>query len=242
MEDNPEERTKFLQELLIEETCKLYKNMKTNKIQVKIEEIKSQIINIWSNLFAPLLKVGTRHEGVPYEVCLMLAKSQFPPREDWPQLIKILSKLMFCKASQDDIDYLSDHEIFFRLNETHKNDPNTEFTFPSEPYNIINGLLSLTKGVLSKEWALRLLTSKIDIPDQFDTPKIREQLIHGLFSFRNINELLINDGSLKKNLTIIFNQKNSIFDRPFKISPHEEENGKKERTKELMKYLKQVYI
>ncbi len=73
--------------------------------------IKEHIPDLYSNLFAPFLRVGKN--GIPYDVGLYIAMSRYPPHPDWPETIQNLSHLWNNNATSLMIDTLNDSEAEF---------------------------------------------------------------------------------------------------------------------------------
>jgi hypothetical protein len=89
-------RSLALQRLLIKETNLLVQRMNSSGPQSpSYQSARGDICGLWSNLFAPLLKVGIANEGVSYKAALVLASSCFPSMSDWGPLVSQLSRCAF---------------------------------------------------------------------------------------------------------------------------------------------------
>ncbi len=180
---------------------------------------------------------------MPYEAVIILASSQYPANSQWPVLVKHLSAVLHNRAEQTDVDFLLDHEIFYRLNERSPNDPAHEFKFPLEDYggatvNFINGLLGMTNGSLSIDWQRRILTTPgafIDI-NGMAVEDCVHKLERGIALLKDADELQIADGALKQTITDMLSIALKQEDEDFKSSMKVE----KALTKHEMRYLKRV--
>lgn len=172
VKDQHIERTRFLQSTLIDCTTNLLATIDTETQPKHIMELQNQIATLWSHVFSPLLIVGTKQNGVPHAVTLLLASRQYPPKSDWPLLVKCLCSVLHEKAEKIQTDYLLESDLFRRLNERKSSDQDHTFTLPSGSLGtrFVTGLLYVgpAGSVLSREWQSRLLTTaNVVIPDQF---------------------------------------------------------------------------
>lgn len=175
VKDQDRERNQFLQHVLIQCTADLVDRIDCLRADASnpahIQELESQIITLWSHVFSPLLKVGTKHSGVPHYVTLLLAAHQFPPKSDWPVLVKYLSSVLHGKAEKNQAEDLLESDLFYRLNERHEDEPDHRFTLPSGKLGVrfVTGLLNVGPpgALLSRKWQYNLLTTEnAVIPDQ----------------------------------------------------------------------------
>lgn len=165
--DHVEERTVFLQQTLIECSMNILDGAESAP-----KLVENQIVSLWSHIFAPLLKVGTKQGGVPHKVTLLLAAHQYPPKAEWPVLVQHLSAVLFGKADKTNVENLLNTDFFHRLHEKSAKDPDHSFSLPSGRVGtqFVTGLLTLGPqgAVLSRRWQVHLLTTPgVIIPDQF---------------------------------------------------------------------------
>lgn len=186
-------RTRFLQDILVQ--CSTTMLTKVHDLRVKhspqhqIEAHEREIVELWSNIFSPLLVVGTKHRGVPYGVALLLASYRYPAKDDWPPLIQYLSAILHGKAEKSQAEALLLSDLFTRLQEKSPHDVDHGFTLPSGAIGLrfVAGLLSLNPPgtMLSRQWQNRLLTTPgVVIPDHLSTPRNLAQLELGVLSLR----------------------------------------------------------
>jgi hypothetical protein len=176
VKNQDKERNEFLQSILVQCTMKLVTQIddirRTEPTKLSyIQDLENQIITLWSHVFSPLLKVGTKHGGVPHSVTLLLAAHQFPPKSDWPILVKYVSAVLHGKAEKNQAEHLLESDFFYRLNEKCEDDPDHKFTLPHGRLGIkfVSGLLTVGPpgAILSHKWQYHLLTTEnVVIPDQ----------------------------------------------------------------------------
>jgi hypothetical protein len=178
VKDQHKERTEFLQTTLMHCTTALLEKadlLRADPTQAnQVSVLENQIVMLWSHLFSPLLRVGTRHGGVPHAVTLLLAAHQFPPKPDWVLLVKYLSAVLHGKAEKLQVERLLESDLFYRLNEQHTGDPDHSFALPGGKLGIrfVVGLMTMGPpgATLSRNWQVHLLTTgNVVIPDQFCT-------------------------------------------------------------------------
>jgi hypothetical protein len=66
-------------------------------------EAEDHIALLWSHIFSGLLVVGEKHDGIPYHGALILARKVSPPSEEWPELVKILHRVVNHTASYTEL-------------------------------------------------------------------------------------------------------------------------------------------
>jgi hypothetical protein len=170
-----QERTEFLQETLIECTADLVEKMDELKASGKMADIvavEAQLATLWSHIFSPLLKVGTKHGGVAHCVTLLLAAHQYPPKPEWPALVKHISSVIYGKAEKVQVEQLLDTDFFHRLHERSEDDLDHPFSLPTGRLGVrfVTGLMTINPpgSILSRQWQVHLLTTKdVVIPDLF---------------------------------------------------------------------------
>lgn len=175
VKDQQQERTEFLQVTLIECTSKLVEQIDDFKAAGQFSEIttiESKLVTLWSHIFSPLLKVGTKQGGVAHYVTLLLASHQYPPKPEWPTLVKHLSAIIFGKAEKVQVEQVLETDFFYRLNERTEDDIDHVFSLPTGSLGtrFVTGLMTLSPpgSILSRQWQIRLLTTaNVVIPDMF---------------------------------------------------------------------------
>ncbi|KAL6063483.1 CAZy families GT2 protein (Fragment), variant 3 [Balamuthia mandrillaris] len=230
--DDPKGRETFLRELLIKVTTKRLLKMLNLKaylfgdaddslhgnslltVRLKIQRMRQDIIDIWSHVFAPLLRAGLRNNGIPYEACLMLAASQYPVNSAWPLLIRHLSAVLHQRADQAIVNSLENHEIFFRLHERSAEQPDHDFILPGitryssasdremekmEGGDFVPALLSLPNSVqLSVWWQMKILTTPgIHVLNELDVQSCLSKLDKGIAVLKGAYQLKVVDGPLR---------------------------------------------
>jgi hypothetical protein len=165
--DRLHERTEFLQETLIDYTAELVEQIDTLKVAGQLAEItavEGQLVTLWSHIFSPLLKVGTKHGGVAHFVTLLLASHQNPPKPEWPTLVKHLSCIIYGKAEKVQVEQLLETDFFYRLHERSEDDPDHPFALPTGKLGarFVTGLMTISPpgSILSRQWQIHLLTTK----------------------------------------------------------------------------------
>jgi hypothetical protein len=185
VQDKLKERSEFLQQTLITTTMGLVKKMDKLSGAARTQ-VENQIIVLWSHIFSPLLKVGTKQGGVPHVVTLLLSAHQYPPKPDWPLLVKYLSAVLHEKAEKAQVEQLLDTDFFLRLHERSASDPDHLFALPTDKLGLrfINGLMRVNPpgSILSKPWQIHLLTSNVSIPDRFATYSLFPHFLHNLLT------------------------------------------------------------
>lgn len=211
VQDEPSSRDLHLKEVLVGHSNEILKKVdqlraspssSTAKFTLdsEVTKLENQIVSLWNQNFAHLLMVGTRHNGVAYEIALLMGRSQYPPRKDWPLLVRILCAVLHGKPERKEVDLLLETDFFTRLHERSRHDPDHTFELPSQP-EFIAGLLSLQSGVLSLEWQVKLLTTeKVVIPDNFCNSRGLSNLEQGLLKLTSVSKIKIAPGKVRKRL------------------------------------------
>jgi hypothetical protein len=230
--DDIEGRTNFIRSLLIAETSALFEGKKCSHGTVNIQDqhIKN-LIDLWSNLFAPLLEVGLINGGIPYEAGLILAATQYPANSRWPDLIHRLGKIIYRQGGLEDAEALLDHNFFVRVEERYAHDPNHAVKIPNI---LVPGLLSIKN--LHKKWQIILLeTEGVHIPNEFCTAEGLSNLQLGIAQLRNIASLRIAQGPVRKKIEEIIKLRDDTRITKF---TYDIEHQKQIRRMNGMKYLK----
>jgi hypothetical protein len=237
-----QERKEFIRETLNELTAYLLSKEPKIRKQIVSSPTVDSIVSLWSQTFSSMLVLGcykkgaNEIEGVPYIVGLILANAQYPPNDNWPQLVKVLSAILHHRGESEQVNPLIENEFFRKYLNASVRDEQHEFSLPKEPF--VSGLME-TKGSLSKEWQIRLLTTKgVRLPDKYCHSEGLNKLKMGLYSLRSLDDIKIDEGLMKSELK-------SMYERSVKKETQMEwtaEQGLKQRQINEMRFLTRVRI
>eukprot|EP00656_Telonema_subtile_P055937 TRINITY_DN8825_c0_g1_i1.p1 TRINITY_DN8825_c0_g1~~TRINITY_DN8825_c0_g1_i1.p1 ORF type:complete len:1950 (-),score=403.34 TRINITY_DN8825_c0_g1_i1:127-5976(-) len=242
VEDDRTGRSEFLQQMLAQTTTECL--LRADKMENPEARRKQQqmAVEIWGNLFAPLLHVGIENHGVPYEAALLIATSQHPPHPEWPPLVRLLCEMVHKKGSPELLEKLSPSHPFFRR--FHQRDADflepTGFYVPEE---IIAGLLEMQGGSLNLNWQVHLLTKVpgLEVPDHYCHQKVlSKHFVKGLYTLKSESEINLAFNKFRVEITRVYN---GIF----KVTTGEAASNedlmarkKEDREAHLMRFLRRV--
>jgi hypothetical protein len=149
---NVEENATELNRLLLSDLCACTASILQESA---ISQNKQKdIINLWSFMFAPLLRVGDG--GIPLQAAFVIAKNQYPPTSSWDISLKDLCHLWFGTCTPEIADRLCNNLDFKKYI--------TSSIIDSSDFNrIIVNLLKVSPLIV--DWQIFLLTSDLLLPD-----------------------------------------------------------------------------
>jgi len=166
--NEPEEKDKILQAALIRETIKMAAPLFTKGHKNKF--LLYRIYGLWSFLFDRLLIIGPEEDGIPYCLAYDLALlSPYPPRDNWPPLLKALVKILAGKAELAVIESILYHPIWNRFHSIDKDDVEH---LPEIPVAIVEGVIKSAGSELSMPWQRRILSLPLAMSDDLATPPV----------------------------------------------------------------------
>jgi len=193
VQDDPEGRQEYCQQLLVRETNTLAGECRRDR------QVLNQVISLWSNIFAPLLLAGPP-DGIPYDVAYMVAKSQHPPKASWPSFVRTLCNVAHGHADPAEVDDMYEHPFFQEY--LQNADPEAVFI----PPEMLVAFLNLENGALSKRWQVRILTSPhVTLDERFSSLKCKKNLIEGLKALSSPDDIMAK-GSLRGHLLEIYDR------------------------------------
>ena len=152
------------------------------------------VFRISSSLsYSIVVQVG--QDAVPWQVGMAIARSQHPPRSDWPSTVQLLSRALFGTASAGEIDALFDEKGYFWRDQS-----------LWLPKDLLHQLLSLADGQLSVRWQQAILESKLDLTLSSEMQMAaKENLVEGLKGLKTKDQICVT-GALRDELLRIYDQ------------------------------------
>jgi hypothetical protein len=243
VEDDRTGRSEFLQQLLAHTTteCLLRADECGDNMDMQRKQ-QQMAVEIWGNLFAPLLHIGVENNGVPYEAALLIAASQHPPHPEWPPFVRLLSEIVHKKGDAEMLEKIPPNHPFFRR--FHQRE--ADFVEPGEyhvPQEVLAGLLEMQTGTLSLEWQTHLLTRVpgLEVPDEYCNQKVMSKhFIKGLYALTSEAEIKL---AYNKFRTEVLRVYNGIFKVTIGDSSNDseiQERKKEDRQQYLTRFLRRV--
>ncbi len=135
--------------------------------------MRETISTLWSNNFSCFLEFGS--DAVPFSALPILATSHVSIPVSWPDSVKLVNRVMFNLATQEELERLADMKGMFSLwhsvDQRQKGGP---FRFPPGlEKEFVGGLLS-SQGDLPEFWQEKILfTENSIVPSKFDLSALR---------------------------------------------------------------------
>jgi len=208
VEDDRRGRSEFLQQLLCNTSTKCLADAdKAGSDEVLERRYRQMAVEIWSNLFAGLLRVGVERQGVPYECALDIAMSQHPPHPHWPKFVRQLCELVHKHGDAEIQEKIHPkHAAFrrFRQRDADFFEPNGVFV----PEAILSGLLEMQNQSLSRDWQSFLLS---DVPglvvsDKYCNQKtVTKHFMKGIYMLQGIEHISLAPSRFREEVSRVYN-------------------------------------